>query len=39
MGNEDLYVFVSQLIARFFGKEMAIDFINRALISKQRRNE
>ncbi|MEW6419268.1 MAG: hypothetical protein AB1480_14335 [Nitrospirota bacterium] len=32
MGSEDLYVFVSQLIARVFGKEKAIDAINRSLM-------
>jgi len=32
MGSEDLYVFVSQLILRVFGKERAIDVINRSLM-------
>jgi tetratricopeptide (TPR) repeat protein len=32
MGSEDLYVFVSQLVARVFGKERALDAINRSLM-------
>lgn len=32
MGSEDLYGFVSRLVARVFGKERAVDVINRSLM-------